>query len=63
MSIPLDESDPAEPGSGKKGAKRTEGYQNPDKLKTFRDTMREIDAKIGNAYTIAFDALKEQTSS
>ena len=62
MSIPLDESDPAEPGSGKKGAKRTKGYQKPDELKTFRDTMREIDANIVNAYAIAFDALKEQPS-
>ena len=62
MSIPLDESDPAEPGSGKKGTKRTRGYQNPDELKTFRDTMRDIDMKIGNSYEIAFDALRKQES-
>ena len=59
MSIPLDESGPADPESGKKGKKRTRGYENPDELKDFRDEMREIDAKISNAY----DARKENDSS
>ena len=63
MSIPLDESDPAEPSSEKKGKKRTKEYLSPDELKTYRDTMREMDRKIGDAYTITFDALKEQPSS
>ena len=63
MSIPLDESSPADPGSGQKGKKKTRGYQNSDELKNFRDIMRDIDMKISNAYEIAYDALKENESS
>ena len=63
MSIPLDESGSADPGSGQKGKKKTRRYQNPDELKNFRDVMRHIDAKISNAYEIAYDAFKETESS
>ena len=51
MSIPLDESGPDEPNSEKKGKKRGKAYQDPEELKTYRDTMREINQNIKDAHS------------
>ena len=63
MTIPLDD-EPNEPGSGeKKGKKRTKVYQNPDELKNYRETMKDIESRISNAYEEAYDAIQDNESS
>ena len=63
MTTPLDESGPDEPNSEKKGKKRGKSYKDPEELKTYRDMMRDINQRIEDAYTAAYDALKEHDSS
>ena len=63
MTIPLDDADPADPGSGQKGKKRTRGYQNPEELLNYRDIMKDIGSKKSSAYKTAYDALQENDSS
>ena len=63
MSIPLGKSSPDEPNSERKGKKRSKAYQDPEDLKTYKDTMREINQKIEDEYPAAYDALKEHNSS
>ena len=51
MSIPLDVTDPNEPASVEKaGHKRVKPYQDPDEIKTYEQTMRDINNKIELVY-------------
>ena len=63
MSIPLDKIGPEEPNSDRKGKEISKAYQDPEDLKIFKDTIREINQKIEDEYTAAFNALKEHNAS
>ena len=62
MTITLDEHGPDEPNSEKKGKKSVKAYQDPEELKTYKDTMREINQKIKDAYTAAYVQCTQRTA-
>ena len=64
MTIPLDGTVPTEPASvEKEGHKRGKAYQDPEKIKTYDQTMHDINNKIELAYRDTIDEIKRNRSS